>query len=138
MGYQSLEEGDLNKKPSTPDFDKVLITITDQVLTGFGIVKRNEDNPKLIDGCAMGEIKSSWWSSDEFLYINIFYIKEDKRTFKLAAEFMNKIKECAIINQIPVILDVFTQKDAEKKRKMFRYFGFKEVGSFLIFDPAHP
>ena len=45
---------------------------------------------------------------------------------------MEKVQEYAIMGGIPIVFELFTQKDAAKKRKLFTYLGFEDWGSGLI------
>jgi hypothetical protein len=78
---------------------------------------------------------TTWFSEDEIFMGLIFYIKPDFRTFKLAKSLLTAAKEYAIINKLPIAFDLFAQKDASKKKKLFEYMGFKEWGSFYLYNP---
>lgn len=138
LGYKSLEEGSLKKvtRGLSPDFDKTTQFVIDAVIHDVVLVKRDSDDERKIEG-VLGCIKDnfSWWTNDEVLIGFLFFIKEDKRSFKLAKSFLKAIKEYAIMVDMPVVFDLLTDKDANRKKKLFKYCGFKEIGSLYLFDP---
>lgn len=135
LGYKSFYENFLDSLPCSPDFDKALHFITDAVMNDVVLVKRNVDNPKSIDGVLGMKIHYTWFSSEPTLHTFLFFIKEDKRSFLLAKDFLKAAQEYAIINRLPIVFDLFAQKDVSKKIKLLKYLGFKECGSLLIFNP---
>ena len=131
LNYQANLE---NEFPFTADFDKTLVALLKGVLEEVVLVKRNDSNPKLIDGVVCAKIDSVWWSSDPLLYAYFMYTKPEVRSFKLSRALILAAQEYAIINKIPLVFDLFAQKDVEKKKKLFKYLGFKEVGSLFCFN----
>lgn len=136
LGYASFKENELAECCSYPDFDKVAIGFASMVYdtNGAVFVIRNE-NPKIVDGVLALKRDCLWWSNDSLLIEGFFYIKPEVRSFKLAKALLSKAKECAIINKVPIVMDLFTQKDVDEKKKLLKYMGFKEIGSFYIFIP---
>lgn len=137
LGYNSFEENDLSQYCSKPDFNKVLVGFTEMALDAMSMVFtiRNKDNPDIVDGVLALKNDSLWWSNDTLLIEGFFYIKPEVRSFKMAKALLSNAKEYAIINKIPIVMDLFTQKDVEEKKKLLKYMGFKECGSFYIFVP---
>lgn len=135
LGYASFHENIIEDYSCKPDFNKVLITLTELVMSGYVLVVRNEDNPNTVEGVLAFKRDSLWWTNDEVLYEALLYVKPEVRTFKLFKNLLNEAKEYAIMNKIPLVFDLFTQKDVNKKRKLLTYLGFKECGSFFVFDP---
>lgn len=131
FGYKSFEE---NTLPGSTSFDKALNQITKLVLHDVVLVKRDKDNPKLINGVLAMEAQAPWFSEDPLLTIGLFYIKPELRSFKLARELLSSAQEYAIINNLPIVFDLFAQKDVDKKKKLLKYLGFKECGSFFTFN----
>lgn len=137
LGYSSFKENNLSDYCSEPDFDSVILGFTEMVIGENNVVfvKRNDTNNKLIDGVIALKNDSLWWSKDALLIEGFFYIKPEVRSFKLAKDLLSNAKDYAIINKIPIVMDLFTQKDVEEKKKLLKYMGFKECGSFYIFKP---
>ena len=134
LAYNSFEENGLKAFYCEPDFDKILAYVTQAVLDQVVLVRRNEANPKLIDGVCGFRVSTPWLSNDPVMLPFMFFIKKDKRSFKLAKEFVSAAKEYAIMNRLPIVFDLFAQKDVEKKKKLLKYLGFREHGSFLTFN----
>lgn len=131
FGYKSFEENDL---PGSTDFTKALNQITKSVLEDVVLVKRNDENPKLLNGTLAMQLEAPWFSNDPILTVFLFYIKPDHRSFKLAKELVSSAQEYAIINRLPIVFDLFAQKDVDKKKRLLKYLGFKECGSFFTFN----
>ena len=136
LSYASFYENGLEGLGATPNFDKTVISVTDIVTNHMALVKRNEENDDLIDGIFLLKESTTWWSTDPVLYSVILFIKQDKRSFKLARALLERGKEYAIMESRPLVLDLFAQKDVEKKRKLLKYTGFTECGSLFIFNPS--
>lgn len=135
MGYQSFKEADLQDLPYEPDFNKSLIQITNFVMDEVTLVKRDKDNEKFIDGVLIMSFQTNWYSSKEVLHSVLLYVKPNKRSSFVAKELLKAAKEYAIINKIPIVFDLFTQKDVEKKKRLLKILGFKEYGTFFVFNP---
>ncbi len=136
LGYKSFDENQLGEVSNcSPDFDKTLIAITDMLVNDVVLVKRNDENPKLIDGVIILKINYLWWSSDPCLVGVLFYTKPEHRSFTLAKNLLNAAKEYAIINNLPIVFDIFARKDVQKKIKLLKYLGFKECGTLYVFKP---
>lgn len=134
MGYTSMRENKVDHI-SEPVFEKALLTVTMAVTNEVVLVRRNVDNPKLIDGVLGMKHVTTWFSTEPYLGTFLFFIKEEYRSFKLARDFLNTAKEYGIINDIPIVFDLFAQKDVQKKIKLLKYLGFEDCGSLLIFKP---
>lgn len=134
LGYKSFEENELIQFCAKPDFNTVLVGFTDMVIdTGMVFTLRNKENPNVIDGVLALKQDSLWWSTEPLLIEAFFYVKPEVRSFKMAKTLLSNAKEYAIMNKIPIVMDLFTQKDVEEKKKLLKYMGFKECGSFYIF-----
>lgn len=133
-GKSMIENGfsDLGIKA---DPEKAITEIAEAVAGGVVLVKRNKDNPRILDGVFGLSFSSTWFSTDQYLAGLIFYVNEDKRSYRLAREFLETAKEYAIINNVPIVFDVFSQKDADTKKALFKRSGFKDYGSTLVFIP---
>ena len=125
----------LQDLPCQPDFEKTIIAITNSVIDDVVLVKRNAQDDKLIDGVLGMRISRVWWSNDPILHTFLFFIKEEHRSFSLARDLLKSAQEYAIINGLPIVFDLFAQKDVNKKIKLLKYLGFKECGTLLIFKP---
>lgn len=134
LSYKSFEESQMQEYKCHPDFDKSLVFLANAVIKEMVFVKRNEQDQRLIDGMYVGTRGTAWWCSEVYLSTNIFYIKPEYRSFKLAKLFVTAAKEYAIIKELPLVFDLFTQKDVEKKKKLFKFLGFEEYGSILAFN----
>lgn len=135
LSYASFYENSLEDLGVAPDFNKTLITITSLVTDHFVLVDRNEENDTIVDAVFCLKEQSAWWSSEIILESLIFYIKPEKRTFKLARALLKKSQEYAIMENTPIVFSLFAQRDVSKKSKLLKYLGFKECGSFYIFLP---
>lgn len=136
FGFYSFRENLLEGLPCKPDLNKGLAVFTDAVLNeGIVLVKRNTSNPKLLEGTLAMKLDKPWFSDDACLYVLLYFIKPEFRSFKLAKDLLNAAKEYAIINNLPIVFDLFAQKDAKKKIKLLKYMGFKEYGTVFIFTP---
>jgi hypothetical protein len=136
FGYRSYDENLLSYLNCPTHFGKAAYTLTQAVQAGLVLVKRNVENAKLLDGTLCLGCSTVWFSELPILAPLLFYIKEEHRSFKLAKAFLSSAKEYAIINRIPIVFDLFAQKDVEKKKKLLIYLGFKDFGSSFVFQPT--
>lgn len=120
----------------TIDFEKSLLNIGACITNGHCWVARNDADPKYINGLVMIAPNQAWFSKDFFFTGLMCYIKPEFRTFKLVKSLLSPAKNCAIMGRVPLAFDIFTQKDAYKKIKLFKYLGFEEWGSSLLFVPS--
>ncbi len=118
------------------DFDKSVKFVTEAVFNDVVLVKRNKENPKMLDGLFGFKSDTTWFSSQPCLTSFMFYIKPEFRRFSLAKDFLNASKECAIINNLPIVFDLFAQKDVKKKFKLLKYMGFMDCGSHFVYFPS--
>jgi hypothetical protein len=132
MSYDSIRTSGI---PITPCFEKLCSVIDNAVLNEVCFVRRNKVNPKLIDGFLLLRHSVPEYSLDSIVYGLMFYIKPAFRSFSLARKLLNSAKEYGIIVRQPIVLDLFNQVDAEKKKKLLTYLGFTEVGSLYVFSP---
>jgi hypothetical protein len=135
LSYASFYENALNNLGASPHFNKTVVTITDLITNHLVLVKRNEEDDTLIDGVFALKEHSAWWSTDLQLTALIFFIKPEKRNFKVARDLLKKSQEYAIMENTPIVFNLFAQRDVNKKGKLLKYLGFKECGSFFIFNP---
>lgn len=138
MAYKTFDENELEGTGNDRDFDKITLSLTDWVIKDAVLVKRNEDNDKFIDGFIALRTSTTWWSEDPVLYTGIFYIKPEKRSFKLAKALLMAAKEYAIMNDIPLVIDIIDNKDVQRKTKLLEYLGFKRLGTLYTFNPLTP
>lgn len=132
---RSYNENDYSDLGIEADVDSTLVELAEAVAGGVVLVKRNDRNPKVIDGVLAFNFTSPWFSKTQYLHGLVFYIKEENRGTGLAREFLDTAKEYAIMNNIPLVFDIFGQKDAEKKKRLFKLMGFTDYGSTLVFIP---
>ena len=132
--YTSFKESGLEGEYNVA-FEKVIQEISDFVFEHIVLVKRNEENPKEIDGFIMLQFGIAWWTNEPFLTNLIFFVKPEKRTFSLARDLLSEVKKYAIMKDIPVVFDIFSKNDVQKKIKLLKYLGFKPYGTTLIFNP---
>jgi hypothetical protein len=132
----SFEENKIGEAGIPKSIDKALQVILDCIIEHVILVKRNEQNPKLIDGILVTQAATDWWTETVVLHSLMFYIKPEFRTFKLVKEFIDEIKKYVILNKTALVFDVFGQMNASKKSKLMKYLGFKDFGSALIFTPG--
>lgn len=135
LGYKSFEENDLAGIGCDPDFNTVLEAMTGFVTNDVVLVDRNEDDQKYINGLLAFTHTSVWWSKEPLLMEVLFYVKPQFRSFKNAVALIKAAKEYSDEQQIPLVMDLFTKKDVEEKRKLLIYCGFKEIGSLYIYHP---
>ncbi len=128
----SMREAEI---PVRPCYEKILITVTHTVINDICFVRRNKVNPKLIDGFILLAHRVPDYSLDSVLCTLIFYIQPEFRSFALARSLLISAQKYGIMVRLPLVFDIFTQKDAEKKKKLLTYLGFKEIGSFFVFLP---
>lgn len=135
LGYKSFDENSLAGIGASPDFDKALLTLTESVVEDVVLVKRNEQDQRLIDGVLVLKHSETWWSNQTLLFSLLFFVKEEFRTTRTAVNLLKAAKEYAIINGLPIVFDIFAQKDVQKKKKLLKILGFKECGTLFIFNP---
>lgn len=133
MCFTVFEENNLKETNTIPDCNKILEEMFKSIIEHVVLVKRNDKNSKLIDGFLVLQAGSTWWTNEVFLNSLIFYIKPEFRSFKLAKDLLNEAKKYAIINNTPLVFDIFDKKNGDKKIKLLKYLGFKDYGSSLIF-----
>lgn len=133
LAYKSFDDADIRQYGrAEPNFDKSLAYLTNLVEFGTVLVKR--DGQKIVG--FLGLMKNQpWWSNDGLMSCIIWYILPEYRTFGLAKDFISAAKECAIMDGLPLVFDFFTQKDADKKKRLLKYLKFKEIGSYCIYFP---
>jgi len=132
LGYQELKENGIENIGLQLDFDKILFKVTDLVLNHVVLVKRNDENDKIIDGAVAFLITPDWYSSTPMMVGMGIFVKPEKRSFKVIKSIVSSAKEYAIINKLPIVFGVTSQKDADRKRKLFTYLGFEDWGSTLV------
>ncbi len=121
--------------PLKPCFEKIMVTVTNKVLQDVCFVRRNKLDPRKIDGFLLLAHQIPDYSLDQVLSGLLFYTKPEFRSFKLAKSLLNAAKKYAIIEGSPLVFDLFTQRDVQQKKKLLKYLGFQEVGSFYFFVP---
>ena len=135
FGYASFKENEISKEiKAEPNFEKALIYVTDAITNHLVFVKRNEENQKLIDGVLGLVFQDTWWSERVVLSNFLFYVKPECRTFKVAKDLLQSAKEYSLERSVPIVFDLFAQKDVTKKKRFLKYMKFKELGSFFIFN----
>ena len=135
FGFKTFKENNLEGYGVSPDLDKMIVNFTDWAINEAILVKRNDDDPKHIDGaCAICK-QTTWWSHSPVLMAALTYIKPEKRSFKLAYALLKAAQEYAIMNQLPLVVDIVGQTNVKKKIKLLKYLGFEEFGSLLVFKP---
>src|SRR6478736_10348767 len=115
--------------------DRTFDLVAQQVLMGDSFVRRNKLNPQKIDGAYLMSKSKPGWSDDYALATTLFYIRPEFRKGKLALSLLNAVKNCAIINNLPLVFDLFTTVDVPQKKQLFIRNGFKDVGSSFIYFP---
>ena len=137
FGYKSFDENLLKGLGMEPTFEKAITSVTDFAVNHAILVKRNEDNDKFLDGVCVIQTTETWWSDTPLLYVVLYYIKPEKRSFKLARDLLKAAQEYAIMSKLPLVIDLFGQKDITRKQKLLRYLGFKELGSTFLYNPTN-
>ncbi len=135
LAYATFKDSKLEELGQEVDEEKLYEEITDSVLNQVVLVKRNDLNNKKIDGVLSLQISQAWFSKNPILMSTFFFIKPEVRSFSVAKSLLNAAQEYAIINKLPIVFDIFVQKDAEKKKKLLKYLGFKDFGSSFVFVP---
>lgn len=133
LAVKSFDENKLEEIGFQKDIEKALKLIVDCILNKTVFIKRNELDQKLIEGFIVLEQGEVWFSSESVLKTVIIYIKPEVRSFKFVKDLINEAKKYAIIQKMPLFIDIFGQKDTEKKNKLFKYLGFKNYGSTFVF-----
>lgn len=136
LGYKAFEETRMDLWDIQPSFEKAMTNVTRWVVEDVVLVRRNKENDRLIDGFAAMEFITPWWAEDRLLSMTLYYIKPEFRSFKSASNLLKAAQEYAIMNRLPLIMDLIGAKDIKKKIKLLKYLGFKEYGSFYIFVPT--
>lgn len=140
--YKTFKENKLEPYGVEPSFEKMANSLVEDSEVNIVFVKHDETTEDkeipLLDGVMVIRASEVWWSEKPVLGISLFYVKEEKRSLKLVSEFLREAKEYAIIQGVPLIADIIDTDPlrARKKRVLYTRAGFKEVGSFLIFNPA--
>ena len=135
FGYKSFDDNGLKGYGTEPSFNKTVLNVQDWMVNHAVLVKRNEDNDKLIDGVIALQTTDTWWSEDAILYVTLFYIPPEKRTFSLAVNLLKAAQEYAIMLNIPLYIDLVGNFETKRKAKLFKYAGFEEFGTSFVFTP---
>jgi len=134
LAFKAHKELELGNAKCEPSLDKLLKVMTNAVIGQMVLVERNKEKPQHIEGAMVLDLTQIWWSEDLVLNELFFYIKEDFRTFTLAREFLEHAKNYAIMENIPLVFDIYTQKDVKRKKKLLKYLGFRELGTSLVYN----
>ncbi len=130
LGYASFKENLCDEFDLPISFDKAMVEIAESINQQLTFVKRVDDT---ITGVLATKVYSAWFSEKPCLHSLLFYIKPEYRSFKETKLFIDFIKQYAILNKVPFVIDFFAQKDVKKKQQLFKYFGFKDCGSVMAF-----
>lgn len=135
FGYKSFKENSLEDFGASPDFDKTTLFITELVMSGAVLTLRSTLHDAILDGVFVIKYDKAWWSIDPVLRSILLYIKEDKRTYQNAVKLLKAGQEYAIMEGMPLVVDLISKVDTQRKKKLIERQGFEELGSFLVFNP---
>lgn len=135
MGFASFKENMPADWPYAPDYDKSLFGIINFVNAGSTFVVTDPKNPKFINGVLVLSENTVWWSTQPIISSILYYVKPDKRTFKVAKALIHEAQKYGILKGLPLVFDFFAQKDVDRKKKLLRFLGFEDYGSFMVFLP---
>jgi L-amino acid N-acyltransferase YncA len=130
LAFKTYNEVEL--EDDAPEFDMIVLVITQAVMTGVVLVRRNEEDDNLIDGVVVLDFTHSWWSRKPLLQQKFFYVKPEFRKTSLAKQFLKAVIEYGTINRIKIIFD-FVGKDFHRKAKLAQRMGFTTIGQSCIF-----
>lgn len=133
FGYKSFAENRLSNLGCSPDFNKVVVYFTLMMAEDVMFVQRNKNNDKLLDGVLAMKIGPVWWSDQPILHSVLFYVDKKARNSRMAISLLKAAKEYAIMNQMPIVFELFAQEDVDRKKKLLRFMGFEEVGTYFVF-----
>ena len=130
FAYNTHKDVELNDL-AEPSLAKITTTITDAVVQGVVLVKRNEKDPKHIDGVMALKYVSPWWSEEVLLKQLFFYVKPEARGSKVFDNLLQGASEYGIINQLPLGQEIVGVKHAAKGALLKRK-GYKKIGESYI------
>jgi hypothetical protein len=73
------------------------------------------------------ELDKYWWSNELVLMDVMFYIKPEFRSYTAFKRMLSVAEEFAKLNNVPIALSFFSDKDLAKKAKMIMRRGYKAV-----------
>lgn len=116
-----LEFGPDLPKPNHDCMYEMLLTLQKQnCLIGYV-------NNSQICGFLGIELDKYWWSDELVLMDVMFYIKPEFRSYNAFKRMLSVAEEFAKLNNVPIALSFFSDKDLAKKAKMIMRRGYKAV-----------
>lgn len=107
-----------------PDYECIYSTLArlQEMNCLIGYVNNNN-----ICGFLAIEIDSYWWSKEKVLMDVMFYVKPEFRSYNAFKRILSVAEEFAKINNVPIALSFFSDKDLAKKARMIMRRGYKAV-----------
>ena len=117
--HDELEHLDL------PKVDKnKLETFINTIMQKGKIIVLKDLNKNIFVGCCIFHKAEYWFSKETFMNIQVIYIKNNFRNFKLVKTIINSVKKIA--NGIPIVLSITTGLKIDPG---FERLGFEDMGS---------
>ena len=105
------------------DEDKLKNALHTILQRGKILCVKNLDTNKLLGICIF--FKSSyWWSKQETMVIQLIYVVEEFRNYKLMKQLIDSVKKVA--KDIPILLSITSKLKADK---LFEKLGFENMGN---------
>jgi GNAT superfamily N-acetyltransferase len=101
---------------------------------GNSIVLVSEENQEITGMLAL-QIGEHWFSREKFIGDLVFYVDSDWRASQYAIKLLQKAKERATIEGLPLLLGVVDGKDVERKDMFYVRQGFKKAGGIYMWAP---
>lgn len=130
LGFASFKENQLADVCNEPDFDKATEAVAECVIKHVTLVARKDGK---VAGVLMLVPDQLWFGNEVYMRTLLFYVKQEHRSFTMAKALLQAAQEYVIINDIPLVFDLFAQKDVQKKIKLLKRLGFTDCGTNLVF-----
>jgi len=103
--------------------DKVKTFINFMLEKGKIICVKNLDTNKLIGVCIFAK-SSYWWSEQETMIIQLIYVVEKYRNYKIMKQLIDSVKQVSKDN--PILISITSKLQADK---LFEKLGFENMGN---------
>ena len=105
------------------DNDKVRNFLNVMLQRGKIICVKNLDTKELIGICIFAK-STYWWSKQETMVIQLIYVVEEFRNYKLMNQLLDSVKQVSDSN--PILLSITSKLKADN---LFEKLGFENMGS---------
>lgn len=72
-----------------------------------------------------------WWSDTPFLAEALFYVEKDERNKGAATALLKAAKEYAETKSLPLVVELLTKTDLDKKAKFLERLKFDKIGTIM-------